>query len=161
MENPMNDKHVREQLVNALSVQQAHMLFDDAVKDFPAEHYNTRPVNTPYSFWHLIEHLRMTQWDIVDYIQNSNYQYREFPKDYWPHPKSNTDASGWNKTIQQFHDDLQALIDIVNHPDTDLYAQIPHAQKGHTILREINIVATHNAYHVGELGILRAVMGLW
>ena len=157
----MNDKHVREQLVNALTVQQAHTLFDGVIKDFPADHYNTRPANTPYSFWHLLEHLRITQWDILDYIQNPNYQYREFPKGYWPDPDSNTDADGWNTTIQQFNDDLQALVDIVNDPDTDLYAQIPHAQKGHTILREINIIATHNAYHIGELGILRGVMGLW
>ena len=157
----MNDKHVREQLVNALSKQQAHMLFDDAVKDFPAEHYNTRPANTPYSFWHLIEHLRITQWDILDYIQNPDYQYMEFPKGYWPDPSAETDAEGWKETIQGFRDDLQALIDIVNDPETDLYAQIPHAQVGHTILREINIVATHNAYHIGELGILRATMGLW
>jgi hypothetical protein len=157
----MNDKHVREQLVNALTVQQAHTLFDGVVKDFPAEHYNTRPANTPYSFWHLLEHLRITQWDILDYIQNSNYQHREWPKGYWPDPELDTDATGWNKTIQQFHEDLQALIDIVNDPKTDLYVQIPHAQEGHTILREINIIATHNAYHIGELGILRGVMGLW
>ena len=85
----------------------------------------------------------------------------EFPKGYWPDPKSDTDADGWNKTIKEFNADLQALIDIINDPETDLYAQIPHAQKGHTILREINIIATHNAYHIGELGILRGVMNLW
>ena len=157
----MNDKHVREQLVNALTVQQAHMLFDDAVKDFPAKHFNTRPANTPYSFWHLVEHLRITQWDILDYIQNADYQYRKWPEGYWPDPDAETDEAGWNTTIAQFKSDLQALVDIVNYPDTDLYVQIPHAQKGHTILREINIIATHNAYHVGELGILRGVMGLW
>lgn len=157
----MNDKHVREQLTNALAERQAHMLFEDAVKDFPSEHYNTRPTNTTYSFWHLIEHIRITQWDILDYIENPNYQYREFPAGYWPPSDADTDEQGWHKTIEQFNHDLDALIQIVNNPDTDLYAQIPHAQAGHTILREINIVATHNAYHVGELGILRAVMGLW
>ena len=157
----MNDQHVRLQLVNALSERQAHMLFNDAVKDFPAEHYNTRPANIPYSFWHLLEHLRITQWDILDYIQNPDYQYLEFPAGYWAPPDSETDQAGWDKTIADFNHDLQALIDIVNHPDTDLYAQIPHAQTGHTILREINIVATHNAYHIGEFGILRGVMGLW
>lgn len=157
----MNDQHVREQLVNALSKQQAHMLFDDAIKDFPAEHYNTRPANTPYSFWHLLEHIRIAQWDILDYIRNPNYQYMEFPKDYWTPQDQDTDGVGWNQTINDFHSDLQALIDIIKDPNTDLYAQIPHAQAGHTILREINIVATHNAYHIGEFGILRGVMGLW
>lgn len=157
----MNDAHVREQLVNALSKRQAHMLFDDAVKDFPVEHYNTHPANTPYSFWHLLEHIRITQWDILDYIQNPDYQYREFPDEYWSPRDAETDDAGWHKTINEFHSDLQSLIDIVNAPTTDLYAQIPHAQLGHTILREINIVATHNAYHIGEFGILRGVMDLW
>lgn len=157
----MNDKHVREQVVNALGEQQAHMLFDDAVKDFPAAHYNTRPQNVSYSFWHLLEHLRITQWDILDYIQNTDYQYLEFPKGYWPAPDATADEAAWNKTIADFRRDLHALIDIINDPNTDLYAQIPHAQQGHTVLREINIVATHNAYHIGELGILRGIMKLW
>ena len=85
----------------------------------------------------------------------------EWPKDYWPDPSAKTDADGWNKTIQRFKADLQSLIDIVNDPKTDLYAQIPHGQQGHTILREINVIATHNAYHIGEFGILREVMNLW
>jgi len=157
----MNDTHVRQQLVNALTVQQAHMLFDDAVKDFPAEHYNTKPANTPYSFWHLLEHIRITQWDILDYIENSDYQYRKFPDEYWADPNSVTDGAGWQATIDQFHADLNALIAIVRDPQRDLYAQIPHGQNGHTILREINIIATHNAYHIGEFGILRGVMDLW
>jgi len=157
----MNDEHVREQLVNALAHRQAHMLFDDAIKEFPEDHYNTHPPNTPYSFWHILEHLRITQWDILDYIQNPDYQYRKFPEEYWADPSSTTDADGWQKTIDSFRRDLNALIAIVNDPKTDLYAQIPHAQNGHTILREINIIATHNAYHIGEFGILRGVMDLW
>lgn len=157
----MNDQHVREQLINALTRQQAHQLFDDVVKDFPAEHYNTRPNNVPYTFWHLIEHIRIAQWDILDYIVNPDYAYRDFPAGYWPDPSAIANEVAWQHTINSFRTDLQALVDIINDPQTDLYAQIPHAQPGHTILREINIVATHNAYHIGELGILRGVMGLW
>ena len=157
----MNDPHVRQQLINALTVQQAHYLFDDVVKDFPAEHYNTYPPNTPYTFWHLIDHIRFTQWDILDYIENPNYQYHAFPEGYWQPRDAKADATVWNNTVAQFQADLQALVAIVTDPNRDLYAQIPHAQEGHTILREINIVATHNAYHIGEMGILRGVMDLW
>lgn len=157
----MNDQEVRKQLAHALTVQQAHMMFDDVVKDFPAEHYNTYPTNTPYTFWHLLDHIRFTQWDILDYITNPDYQYTDWPTGYWQDPSATTDTSGWKKTIQDFCADLRALVEIVNDPDIDLYAQIPHAQEGHTILREINIIATHNAYHIGEMGILRGVMGLW
>lgn len=157
----MNDKHVRQQLVNALAQRQAHMLFDDAIKDFPEAHYNTYPTNVSYSFWHLLEHLRITQWDILDYIQNPDYQYREFPSGYWAEPETIATVADWQETVDHFRKDLNALIGIINDPQTDLYAQIPHAKDGHTILREINIVATHNAYHIGEFGILRATMGLW
>lgn len=156
-----SDMIVRQQLVNMLNVQQAHMLFEDAVKDFPQAHINTRPPHVDYSFWHLLEHIRFCQWDILDYIINPDYQHVEWPKGYWCDPAEDTDSAGWQQTIQQFYDDQQALIKLVLDPATDIYAQIPHGAQGHNIVREINIVATHNAYHVGEFGILRQVMGLW
>ena len=114
-----------------------------------------------YSFWHLIEHLRITQWDILDYIRNPDYVAPEFPKGYWPEPSTRTDLAGWNRTITQFNADLDALVAITKDPKTDLYAQIPHGIEGHNILREIIIIGEHNAYNTGELGILRGVMGLW
>ena len=157
----MNDKHVREQLVNALTKQQAHQMFDDVIKDFPVEHYNTFPTNVPYSFWHLLEHIRIAQWDILDYIVNPEYQHRDWPAGYWPAPDSQATEEMWQNTVSGFRSDLQKLVQILEDSQKDLYAQIPHAHPGHTILREINIVATHNAYHIGEMGILRAVMGLW
>lgn len=157
----MNDKIVRQQLVNMLTVRQAHMTFEDAVKNFPEEHMNTKPQGLEYSFWHLVEHIRICQWDILDYIRNSDYVAPDFPKDYWPAPDSTTDMAGWNKTIGQFKVDCDALVAIINHPETDLYTQIPHAYEGHNILREILVIAAHNAYHIGELGILRQNMSLW
>ena len=82
----MSDRHLREQLANALAHRQAHQLFDTAIKSFPPDHYNTRPPKVPYSFWHLLEHLRIAQADILDYIENPDYQYLNFPDDYWPPP---------------------------------------------------------------------------
>jgi len=157
----MNDHHLREQLVNALVKRQAHQRFDQVVGDFPKAHFNTRPVNIPYSFWHLLEHIRICQWDILDYIENPDYQYLSFPDDYWPDLNMEADAATWNETIAAFRADLQSLINIVNDPTRDLCAQIPHGQPGHTILREILVVAAHNSYHIGEFGILRGTLGLW
>ncbi len=157
----MDDQHLREQLINALAKRQAHQLFDTVVNDFPAEHYNTRPTNLPYSFWRLLEHIRITQWDILDYIENADYLYLKFPDDYWPDPNVEADAERWNKTIGSIRANLQSLVDIVKDPSRDLCAQIPHGKRGHTILREVLVIAAHNSYHIGEFGILRGTMDLW
>jgi hypothetical protein len=157
----MSETIIREQLVNMLSKQQAHMTLEDAVKNFPAKDYNTRPLNVEYTFWHLLEHLRITQWDILDYCRNPNYKEIQWPRDYWPAKDATTDAAGWQKTIEQFQADRAALVAIVKDPKTDLYAAIPHGSDGHTILREILVVADHNAYHIGEFGILRQVVKNW
>lgn len=155
------DTLLRQQLVNMLTIAQAHMTFEDAVKDFPLAHINTKPAGVDYSFWHLLEHLRICQWDILDYCRNPKYQHMEWPRQYWPAPDAVTDAAGWQRTIDQFLADLHELVTLVQNPQTDLNAPIPHGYDGHTILREILVVADHNAYHIGEFGILRQIAGLW
>lgn len=156
-----SDAILREQLVNLLIKPQAHMLFEDAVKDFPEHAINTKPTTLNYSFWHLLDHIRICQWDILDYIKNPDYVEPEFPKGLWQPPDSTCTLTQWNTTIEQFYADRQALVDMVKNPDTDLYAQIPHGAPGHNIVREVMIVGQHNAYHIGEFGILRHVMNLW
>lgn len=157
----MSDELIREQLVKLLTVQQAHMGFEEAVKDFPAAHYNTRPPKVEYTFWHLLEHLRIAQWDILDYSRNPNYQHIEWPRDYWPAKEATTDASGWQRTVEQFLADRAAMTALIRDPQTDLYAPIAHGYDGHTILREVMVLADHNAYHIGEFAILRQVVGVW
>ena len=105
----MSDQHVREQLVNALAKRQAHQSFDTAIEGFPPKHYNTRPPHTPYTFWHLLEHLRIAQADILDYIENPDYQYRKFPDDYWPAADALADSAIWQRTIDAFRANLAAL----------------------------------------------------
>lgn len=156
-----SDAILREQLVNLLVKRQAHMIFEDAVKDFPEHAINLKATNVDYSFWHLLDHIRFCQWDILDYIRNPDYVSVEFPKGYWQPLDSTCTLEQWNNTIEQFYADRQALVDIINDPNTDLHAQIPHGKEEHNILREINIAGQHNAYHIGEFGILRSVMGLW
>ena len=156
-----NDKELRQQLTNLMIARQAHMTFEDAIADFPEAHINTRPTHVVYTFWHLIEHLRLAQWDILDYIRNPDYTSKTWPTDYWPALDTTTDLAGWNTSIAAFQADRQTLVDIINDPATDLFAQIPHGMPGHNVLREIEVVGAHNAYHTGELGILRQVMGVW
>lgn len=157
----MNDQHLRQQLVNALAARQAHQLFETVIDNFPPAQYNTKPPNTPYSFWQLLEHMRIAQADILDYIVNPDYQYLTFPDDYWRPADAQADGAAWRGTIDRFLADRDALIAIVQDPARDLKAQIPHGENGHTILREILVVAAHNSYHIGEFGSLRGTMGLW
>jgi hypothetical protein len=154
------DTQLRQQLSDLLKAGNAHMSFEDAVANFPENKINHRPEHVDYSFWHLVEHLRITQQDILDYLNDANYEEMEWPKDYWPAPDATTDRAGWDASIADFLEDRGKLIAIVENPDTDLTAPVP-SSADHTILREILIVADHNAYHIGELGILRQVDNAW
>jgi hypothetical protein len=157
-----HDHELRIQLAHLLTLRQAHADFEDAVDGFPPEHINTRPPGCPYTFWHLVEHLRLAQRDILDYIVSDDYRWPHFPDDYWPQRSSTTDLEGWNQSVQQFLADRQALVQIVQDPRVDLFAPLLNSgEHRHHILREINIVAAHNAYHTGELIVLRRVMGIW
>ncbi len=156
------DLELRTQLVNLLTLRQAHADFEDAVADFPEAHINTHPPGCPYTFWHLLEHLRLAQRDILDYIVSDHYRWPAFPDDYWPDANAITDPSGWDASIRQFIADRQELVAIVQNPAVDLFAPLPNSGKHqHNLLREIHIVAAHNAYHTGELIVLRRVMGTW
>jgi hypothetical protein len=155
------DQRLRQQLIAQLTARQAHLTFEDAVANFPLDKINSRPPNVPYTPWHLVEHLRIAQWDILDYCRNPHYTAPHWPDEYWPAPDAETDAAGWQRSIDQFLADRQALIAIVSDPQTDLFAPIPHGEPGHTLLREALLAADHNAYHIGELAILRQVMDIW
>jgi hypothetical protein len=108
-----SDQVVREQLLALLIGGNAHMTFEQAVADFPAEHYNTRPPNITYTPWHILEHLRIAQWDIFEFIRNPNYESPQWPEGYWPHPSEMTDPEGWERTISAFLADLGSLRQIV------------------------------------------------
>lgn len=136
------------------------MPFREAVANFPLERINDLFPNGTYSAWALLEHLRITQWDILDFITNSDYEYREWPKEYWPAQGAKATIEDWHKTIADFEKDLKELVQIARDPKTDLYAKIPHGT-GQTILREVLLVADHNAYHIGEFAIMRQVMKTW
>src|SRR5487761_2773431 len=130
----------REQLHNLLSKSQAHMVIDEAVKNYPMSQINTLFPNGEYSAWALLEHIRIAQNDILVFIVNPNYVYLEWPKDYWPAPGTKATPVDWQHTIDLYHADLKTLQDMAMNPATDLYAKIPHGT-GQNILRELLLVA--------------------
>jgi hypothetical protein len=153
------DKALREQLAIFLGTQ-AHMSLADAVKGFPLKDMNVRPPNVPYTFWHLLEHIRIAQWDIIDFIKNPDYEELEWPLGYWPAKNATATKKDWDETIARYRSDLKEIIALVKNPRTDLHAKIPHGD-GQTILREAILIVDHSAYHIGEFAILRQVVTNW
>jgi len=155
------DQALRDHVIALLNGHQASMNFDDAVADFPEACINLRPLNVTYTFWHLVEHLRITQWDILEYVRNPAHVSPQWPVGYWPAPDAQATVTMWDDSIRQFRADLEAVKALVRDPSVDLLTPIPHGYGGHTVLRESLLVADHNAYHTGELAILRQVAGAW
>ncbi len=155
-----SDRILRDQLVALLGGGNAHLGFDNAIADFPLEYMNTKAPQVTYTPWHIIEHMRIAQWDILAFIRDPDHVSPTWPEGYWPAPASFASQAQWEKSISGFRSDLRALQDLVKDPNMDLTAPIPHAPD-YTILREILVVADHNAYHIGEFAVLRQVMGTW
>lgn len=155
-----SEKALREQLVMFLEGTGAHVSLADAVKGFPAKDMNRRPPKVPYTFWHLLEHIRIAQRDIVDFVKGPDYEKLTWPEDYWPARNARATREDWDNTIAQFKRDLRGMIAIVRNPRTDLHAKIPHGD-GQTVLREAMLIVDHNAYHIGEFSILRQVVKNW
>ena len=156
-----SDEHIlREQLLALLRGGNAHMNFDQVVAEFPIDRINERPPNVEYTPWHLVEHLRITQWDILNFVIDPEHKSPEWPTGYWPAVDSRADAADWNQTLAGFRGDLAALQELAADETQSLTDELPHAP-GYTLVRELLLAADHNAYHIGELGILRQVMGAW
>jgi uncharacterized damage-inducible protein DinB len=155
-----NDKALRQHLVKLLKGGEAHLVFDDAIKNLPIELRGKTPKGADHSEWELLEHLRTAQWDILDFSTNPKYKSREWPKEYWPETAAPPDAKAWDKSVRAFHKDLSAMCALVEDEKTDLFAKIPHGD-GQTILREALLVADHNAYHLGQMVLLRRLLGAW
>ena len=150
---------VREQLAAVLSWQDAHAGFDKAIEGIPVDARGKRPSGLPYSAWQLLEHMRVAQRDILEFCRNPDYEELNWPDDYWPHAHEPPHAGAWDESVRQFREDRAAMQKIAT--DTaDLLARIPHGT-GQTYLREVLLVADHNAYHVGELVLLRRLLGNW
>jgi len=154
------DRSLREHLLELLQGGSAHTRFDDVIKRVPATLYGAKATGLPHSPWMLLEHLRIAQWDILEFSRDAKHVSPEWPSGYWPETKAPPNAQAWNKTIRAFNADLEAMRKLVAAKSTDLHAPIPHGQ-GQTILREALLIADHNAYHLGELLLVRRLLGAW
>jgi hypothetical protein len=154
------DRTLREHLVNLLDGGGAHAKFDQAVAGLPTKLRSRKPSGYPHTPWMLLEHLRLAQWDILEFSRNPKHQSPAWPTGYWPRGEAPPSAAAWNKSIQGFRKDLRAMQQLVKNPKTDLFARIPWGD-GQTVLREALLVADHNAYHLGQLVDVRRLLGAW
>jgi DinB family protein len=159
MSDPL-DRALRKQLIETLKGGGAHASFDDAVPDLPAKLRGEKPKGLPHSPWMLLEHLRIGQWDILEFSRNPKHESPKWPEGYWPKGAAPPNAKAWNQSVAAFRQDLKAIEDLVKNPKTDLVAKIPWGN-GQTILREALLVADHNAYHIAQVIDVRRLLGAW
>ena len=155
-----HDQSLRKHLVNLLKGGGAHVHFMDAIEEFPEPKRGAFIEGLPHTGWQLLEHVRIAQWDILEFSRNPNHASPGFPEGYWPKTPVPPDAAAWNKSVKSFQNDLREMINLVKNPKTDLYAKIPHGD-GQTVLREALLLADHNSYHLGQLVDLRRALGAW
>jgi DinB superfamily len=155
-----HEQSLRKHLLELLSGGSAHATFDAVIKDLPPKIRGARPANFPHSPWMLLEHMRITQWDILEFSRNAKHVSPDWPKGYWPKTEAPPTTAAWNKSVQQFRGDLQTMQKFVANPKTDLFARIPWGD-GQTILREALLLADHNAYHLAQIVDVRRMLGAW
>ncbi len=154
------DNLLSELLATLLKGEGAHADFATAVKDMPADARGKRPDGAEHTPWQLLEHLRIAQWDILEYTRDAKHVSPDFPAGYWPTTDAPADGAAWDRSVASFQKDLAAMIALVSDESTDLLAPIPHAD-GKTVLREALLLADHNAYHLGQLVLVRRLLGTW
>lgn len=152
--------HLRDQLIRLLAGTDAYMGFEEALAEFPLDRINEQAPNSDYTPWRLVEHLRLGQWDILEYIRNPSHISPKWPEGYWPPPGQQADQAVWRASLDAFRADLRALQDLVRDVSTELQRPLPHAPE-HTVLREVLLAAAHNAFHLGEFATLRQAMQTW
>lgn len=154
------DQSLRDHLRQLLDWGDAHADFDRVVADVPAQVQGVRPEGLPYSLWQLLEHMRLAQADILDFCRNPQYRQPSWPADYWPPTEAPPDAGDWERSVAAFRADRQALVEMIDDPGLNLFAEIEHGD-GQTYLREVLLAADHNAYHLGEMVAVRRLLGAW
>ena len=155
-----NDAALRQHIVDLLNGGNAHATFDQSVKDMPAALRGKIPKGAEHSPWQLLEHLRIAQWDILEFSRDPHHKSPKWPEGYWPAKPEPPDEKAWDKRVRAFRKDLKALSAMATDGSIDLFAKIPHGD-GQTVLRELLLAADHNAYHLGQLILVRRLLGAW
>ncbi len=153
----MTDR-LRDHLIDLLDSGDAHLRFDEIVADWPYDRRGVKPAQAPHTAWQLLEHLRICQWDILEFSRNPGHQSPSFPDGYWPAGQEPPDEKAWDRSVAAFRADRRAMVELVADESVDLLAPIHHGT-GQTVLREALLLADHNAYHLGQLVQLRKLMG--
>lgn len=151
---PTDDALLREQLVEFLDKGYAHIELFTAIKDFPSEHYGSRPNGSPYSAWQLLEHIRIALHDLLVFSTDSNYSAPKWPDAYWPKEDAPPSADAWKHSVKALHADIDAFKKLIRNPESNLYSRIPWGD-GQTLLREALLAIDHTSYHLGQLVMLR------
>ncbi len=159
---PRTDHHrpLRHHLVELLGKGHAHITLADAIAEWPPALRGTKPPGQPFTPWRVLEHIRISQWDIVEFTKSASHVSPEWPAGYWPEQDAPPGAAAWERSVAQVERDLRTMRRLVADPKTDLFARIPHGT-GQTVLREALVLADHNSYHVGQLALLRRLLGAW
>jgi DinB superfamily len=162
MTGTAHDPHhsLRKELDRLLSGKGAHVEFEAAIADFPAELRGVRPAGAAHSAWELLEHLRIGQWDMLEFSRDPKHVSPDWPSGYWPKSAAPENAAAWDRSIKSFQNDLATVRKLVADPASDLFTPFPHGE-GQTLLRETFQIADHNSYHIGELVLLRRILGAW
>lgn len=156
----MNDSILRQNLVELLRGGHAHLTPEHALNGLSPSLRNVRPANSPHSVWENLEHMRLAQEDILRYTIDASWVSPDFPEGYWPKETGELTEEAWTTSVAAFFADLEEVIKLIEDESLDLTSEIPHGE-GHTYLREILLVADHNAYHLGQIVQIRKSLGDW
>ncbi len=157
---PDQDHAIRKLLLEFVKGGSAHAGIDDAVKDFPSQLYAEKPEGAPHNAWQLLEHIRITLHDLLEFCTNPEYRAPKWPDEYWPKDEAPQSSEEWNYSVEAVRKDLVGLEKLLQDSKTDLYAKITWG-RGQNILREILLAIDHTGYHVGQLVMLRKQLGAW
>jgi uncharacterized damage-inducible protein DinB len=155
-----HDDILREQLAKVIDWNEAHADFHAAVDDFPSELRGRVPEGFPHSAWQLLEHIRLALWDILEFSRNARHKSPAWPDGYWPKTAAPPTDDAWDKSVEAVVEHVDAIRKLVTDPSRELFAPLPHGT-GQTLLREALLVADHNAYHLGQLVLVRRALGAW
>jgi hypothetical protein len=154
------DKRLREHLLYLLKGGGAHANFDQVVEDLPVAMRGKRPAGAAHSPWEIMEHMRLAQRDILEFSRDPKHTSPDWPSGYWPKTVIPPNRTAWSKSAKAFRADREAMAHLVQLKSTNLYERIAWGD-GQTILREALLLADHNAYHLGELVLVRRLLGAW
>jgi len=150
----MNDNDLRRHLVKMLTEPNAHLTFEMAVESVPRQLRGKLVDGYGHTAWQILEHLRIAQWDIMEFSRDAGHVSPKFPDGYWPKEKAPSDDKAWDESVKKFQSDLKQMCELISDESNDLFAKIPHGD-GQTLLREALVLAKHNSYHIGQLAMLK------